>query len=677
MMPFIIRATAAVCLLAATAFAQRVFTDPQGRFHLVAPAGWSAESAGEGIARIWRGEAFCTVMWMETDGESRAMVAQVISQVEGQWRNLQVVSEGGSAMGRLKGYRAVAVGVNPKGVPAVFQTSVAGEGNQRLGLICTIPQAGFPEVKDGLASLENSLGLGRESGAPAQAGIREKLEALEAACRASVLTPEECEARRKALLGQGGARQTSAPAAAAQPQAARGSLGIQVRDVTDADARTLGMQQRSGVWIAGVMPGSPAQQAGMMEGDILLLIDRQLIRSREDVARLMGERKPGDTVEAGWVSRGQPKSAHIRLAEVAAPAPPSPAQAAAPSPANPARPQAGTGTHATGSGTVKLVRFGVRDPGVNHIEAISFLIPAGWRTEGGIQWFPEHRVLANLLLRISDPQTGAAIEFLPVQYFTYMQQSVFPMPQGGVYMGRVVWPPVTDISQFIQTMYFGGPLARLRNARQVSAQEMPEVAALAAQSASASQARSARVRYVYQEQGQTWEEDVYVTLTYFFVPNLALWSSDRAYSFRAPEGLLDRMTPLMATVVSTGKINRDWFAEYSYAGHLFDERMRQGIRGAAALSETIRRNSEEIRQMFEQSYRERSAANDRIHQRFTESIRGVETYRNPYEDRPVQLPSGYSNVWVNRSGEYILSNEAGFNPNVGSSLDWRPLERVQ
>jgi DNA-binding protein H-NS len=676
-MPGIIRATAAMCLLAAPAFAQRLYSDPQGRFHLAAPAGWTAESAGEGVARIWRGDAFCTVMWMETDADSRAMVAQIISQVQGQWRNLQVVSEGGSAMGRLKGYRAVAVGVNPKGVPAVFQTTVAGEGNQRLGLICSIPQAGFAEAKDGLASLENSLGLGPGGGGPAQAGIREKLEALEAACRASVLTPEECEARRKALTGQGGIRQVPAPAVTAQPPAARGSLGIQFREVTDVDAKALGMQQRAGVWIAGVMPGSPAQQAGMMEGDILLLIDRQLIRSREDVVRLMGERKPGDTVEAGWVSRGQPKTAHIRLAEVTAPSPPSPAPPAAPSPANASRPQTGTGTHAARPGTIKLVRFGVQDPGVDNIEAVSFLIPAGWRTEGGIQWYPEQRILANLLLRISDPQTGAAIEFLPVQHFTYMQQMVVPMPQGSLYMGRVLWPPVTDISQFIRNMYFGGPLARLRNARQVSAQEMPEVAALAAQSASASQARSARVRYVYQEQGRTWEEDVYVTLTYFFVPNLALWSSDRAYSFRAPQGLLDRMSPLMATVVSTGKINRDWYAQYAYAGQLFDERMRQGIRGAAALSETIRRNNEEIRQMFEQSYRERSAAEDRIHQRFTEYIRGVETYRNPYEDRPVQLPSGYSNVWVNRNGEYILSNEAGFNPNVGSNLDWRPLERVQ
>jgi hypothetical protein len=53
----------------------------------------------------------------------------------------------------------------------------------------------------------------------------------------------------------------------------------------------------------------------------------------------------------------------------------------------------------------------------------------------------------------------------------------------------------------------------------------------------------------------------------------------------------------------------------------------------------------------------------------------VETYRNPYEDRPIQLPSGYTDVWVNRSGEYILSNQAGFDPNAGSNLEWRRMPK--
>ena len=35
--------------------------------------------------------------------------------------------------------------------------------------------------------------------------------------------------------------------------------------------------------------------------------------------------------------------------------------------------------------------------------------------------------------------------------------------------------------------------------------------------------------------------------------------------------------------------------------------------------------------------------------------------------------SDYSNAWVSAAGEYVLSNDAGFNPNVGSTVDWRLL----
>ena len=37
---------------------------------------------------------------------------------------------------------------------------------------------------------------------------------------------------------------------------------------------------------------------------------------------------------------------------------------------------------------------------------------------------------------------------------------------------------------------------------------------------------------------------------------------------------------------------------------------------------------------------------------------------------------GTDGVWVNRSGEYILSNQPGFNPNTGSTAEWRRMQRT-
>jgi hypothetical protein len=327
---------------------------------------------------------------------------------------------------------------------------------------------------------------------------------------------------------------------------------------------------------------------------------------------------------------------------------------------------------------LKFSRIRVRDPGINNIEAVSFLIPAGWKAEGGVQWLPDYSILANLLMRITDPQTGAAIEFLPVQNFTYLTQMVVPMQPGTNYLGNILWPPVADIPQFIQVFYMPEALSHLQGAAVVASEELPELAAEVARSfGGQSQVKSARVRYEYESDGRQWEEYVYCTLVYTNWAMGTLWSVHSAYSFRAPKGLLDGLIPVMSTTISTMRLSQEWYGGYMYVQQLFQNRMNQSIRNAAAISETITRNSEEISRMFSESYRQASESQDRISRSFSEYIRGVETYDNPYEERPVQLPSGYRDAWVSRRGEYILSNDAGFNPNIGDTSEWRRMKTAE
>ena len=325
--------------------------------------------------------------------------------------------------------------------------------------------------------------------------------------------------------------------------------------------------------------------------------------------------------------------------------------------------------------SLRFTRVSVKDPGINNIEAVSFLIPVGWETEGGVQWFPDYSILANLLMRINDPQTGAEIEFLPVQNFTYLTQMVIPMQPVTNYLGNILWEPITDVSQFIQVFYMPEALKHLQGATIMDSEELPELAAEVARSVGGqSQVKSARVRFEYQLAGHQWEEYVYCNLVYTNWQMGTLWSVHSAYSFRAPKGQLDRLIPLMSTTVNSARLSPEWYGGYMYVQRLFLNRMNQSIQNAAAISETITRNSEEIRRMFSESYRLASESQDRISQSFSEYIRDVETYKNPYEDRPVQLPSGYRDAWVNQHGEYILSNDSGYNPNVGDTAEWRRMQ---
>ena len=331
-----------------------------------------------------------------------------------------------------------------------------------------------------------------------------------------------------------------------------------------------------------------------------------------------------------------------------------------------------------GSGDLKFTRTSVKDPGINNIEAVSFLAPAGWKVEGGVQWFHDYSILANLLVRISDPQTGAAIEFLPMQNFTQIDQPVMPMQRGQNYMGSIVWEPVTDVALFVQTFYAPQTLRHLQGARVVARERLDKVAQEVTRAyypGGQSQVVAEKVRYAFNHNGQAWEEDVYLTLAFTKWQMGTMWSVHSAYSFRAPQGTLDRMTPVMSTTVHTMKLSLDWFAGYFYVRDLFNKRMMQGIKDAAMLSKQITANAEHARQLYADAYEHRQASQERISGSIGEYLRGVETYKNPYEDRPVQLPAGYNDAWVNNKGEYLLSNQAGYDPNVGDTLEWRRMDR--
>lgn len=329
-------------------------------------------------------------------------------------------------------------------------------------------------------------------------------------------------------------------------------------------------------------------------------------------------------------------------------------------------------------GALKFTRISIRDPGINNIEAVSLLIPSGWKTEGGITWFHDYSVLANLLLTVTDPDTGAQIQFLPLQNFTWMDNPVVPMQPGTNYMGNIVHQPVRDVPELIRVFYTREALPHLRGAAAGMPEDLKKIAEQVGQAyGGAARVVSQKVRYEFERNGKPWQEDVYATIVSTTMQGNTIWSVTSAYSFRAPKSDFDRLAPRMAATVGSARVTQDWFGGYMYVQKLFMDRMNQGIRNARAISDTVTRNSEEIRQMFSDSYRKQSESQDRISRQFGEYIRGVETYTNPYESRPVQLPSGYSNAWVNASGEYLLSPQAGFDPNVGSTVEWRRMEQAK
>jgi serine peptidase DegS len=84
----------------------------------------------------------------------------------------------------------------------------------------------------------------------------------------------------------------------------RGWIGIVPEDLTDEQARQVGLTQ-GGVVIANLYVGSPGQQAGLQPGDVLLAIDGAAPGGALDALGRIASRKPGSSITLRGVRGGR------------------------------------------------------------------------------------------------------------------------------------------------------------------------------------------------------------------------------------------------------------------------------------------------------------------------------------------------------------------------------------
>lgn len=89
-----------------------------------------------------------------------------------------------------------------------------------------------------------------------------------------------------------------------------GQLGVQVRDL-DAEGLKGAAGATSGVAIEGVTASSPAAKAGLREGDIVVDVDGERVRSVRQFSRLIRETPDGNSIKLGIVRGGQRQSIDV------------------------------------------------------------------------------------------------------------------------------------------------------------------------------------------------------------------------------------------------------------------------------------------------------------------------------------------------------------------------------
>ncbi len=103
-------------------------------------------------------------------------------------------------------------------------------------------------------------------------------------------------------------------------QIERAYLGINMSDVTSDVASELDLPVEEGALIVEAVPGGPADEAGLRgdeskDGDLLVKVDGQEVKSADDVAAAIADNSPGDTIEVEYYRGGDLETSEVELGE--------------------------------------------------------------------------------------------------------------------------------------------------------------------------------------------------------------------------------------------------------------------------------------------------------------------------------------------------------------------------
>src|SRR5437016_1943612 len=94
----------------------------------------------------------------------------------------------------------------------------------------------------------------------------------------------------------------------------RGSIGVQFNaQAVPAIARVYGVN--SGVTIADVVAGSPADQAGLKVGDTITAVDGREVKNGDDLVADIANRKPGSKAKLTFIRGGKKQDATVTIAD--------------------------------------------------------------------------------------------------------------------------------------------------------------------------------------------------------------------------------------------------------------------------------------------------------------------------------------------------------------------------
>jgi serine protease Do len=96
----------------------------------------------------------------------------------------------------------------------------------------------------------------------------------------------------------------------------RGWIGVQIQQVTQDIADSMGLKQADGALVAEPQKDGPAAKAGVASGDVITAVNGQSIKGARELARVIGGLAPGSAVKLDMLRNGKSKVVNLTLGQL-------------------------------------------------------------------------------------------------------------------------------------------------------------------------------------------------------------------------------------------------------------------------------------------------------------------------------------------------------------------------
>jgi len=345
--------------------------------------------------------------------------------------------------------------------------------------------------------------------------------------------------------------------------------------------------------------------------------------------------------------------------------------------------------------------YAVVDKQQGGMVAGTFGVPADWTALSDVTWDKSAVGLpVRMSARLSAPDGSAWVESFPTELFDWIQPEYQRTRPGTRNFGMISYPHInvqTAMKQFVIARYRG----KVQDLQIVGYRAIPNLASALGKPALKGDSLAARIRY--KAAGHTVDEELFGLLAVdnpvaSHSPVGTVYEHHRVlayiHSMGAWDGKLDGLHPLLGFIAASFNPNPAWQATVAEVsrqiGERFNRQLAKGYREIAAAGARSRqisanndaflarmdaqrvasnRASEQQRQAASRA----SGAMDKANDDFDQYIRGTERMADPYWGTSERSYNSQYH-WTDGYGNYQDSNDATFDPNKHSNVNWQQMQ---